>query len=130
MVKPQSPHRIVYKKEKKPKAPNTKAAQVRILFFQNDEDWCNLERLRSENCPSHSRLHQRLSWKKKIFKIEFQARKSKKKIAQDDDQTYNGGARITDFFEIRRSSRKPAKQIEEEQRAQWKQYLKEERIDG
>jgi len=85
MVKPQSPHRIVYKKEKKPKAPNTKAAQ---------------------------------------------ARKSKKKIAQDDDQTYNGGARITDFFEIRRSSRKPAKQIEEEQRAQWKQYLKEERIDG
>ena len=67
---------------------------------------------------------------KKIFKIEFQARKSKKKIAQDDDQTYNGGARITDFFEIRRSSRKPAKQIEEEQRAQWKQYLKEERIDG
>ena len=30
----------------------------------------------------------------------------------------------------RRSSRKPAKQIEEEQRAQWKQYLKEERIDG
>jgi len=85
MVKPQSPHRIVYKKEKKPKAPNTKAAQ---------------------------------------------ARKSKKKIAQDDDQTYNGGARITDFFEIRRSSRKPAKQIEEEQRALWKQYLKEERIDG
>lgn len=85
MAKPQSPHRIVYKKEKKPKAPNTKAAQ---------------------------------------------ARKSKKKIAQDDDQTYNGGARITDFFEVRRSSRKPAKQIEEEQRAMWKLYLKEERIDG
>ena len=37
MVKPQSPHRIVYKKEKKPKAPNTKAAQARILLFQNDE---------------------------------------------------------------------------------------------
>ena len=34
MVKPQSPHRIVYKKEKKPKAPNTKAAQVRLLFFR------------------------------------------------------------------------------------------------
>ena len=31
---------------------------------------------------------------------------------------------------LRRSSRKSAKQIEEEQRAQWKQYLKEERIDG
>jgi len=85
MTKPESPHRIVYKKEKKAKAPNTKAAQ---------------------------------------------ARKSKKKIQTDDDLTYNGGARITDFFEIRRSSRKPAKQIEEEQRAQWKQYLKEERIDG
>ena len=31
---------------------------------------------------------------------------------------------------LRRSSRKSASQIEEEQRAQWKQYLKEERIDG
>ena len=31
---------------------------------------------------------------------------------------------------LRRSSRKSAKQIREEQRAQWKQYLKEERIDG
>ena len=30
----------------------------------------------------------------------------------------------------RRSTRKTSKQIEEEQRAQWKQYLKEERIDG
>ena len=30
----------------------------------------------------------------------------------------------------RRSSRKSAKQIEEEQKTQWKQYLKEERIDG
>ena len=38
--------------------------------------------------------------------------------------------REKEFREIRRSTRKPAKQIEEEKRAQWKQYLKEERIDG
>ena len=38
MVKPQSPHRIVYKKEKKPKAPNTKAAQVNYSLNQGYTD--------------------------------------------------------------------------------------------
>merc|ERR1711935_570367 len=83
-----SPHRIVIKKERKPRQPNTKKDQI------------------------------------------AKTKKKTKKITEDDDVVYNGGARITDFFEIRRSSRKPAKVIEEERNAAWKTYLKEERIDG
>jgi len=83
-----SPHRIVMKKERKPRQPNTKKDQI------------------------------------------AKTKKKTKKITEDDDVVYNGGARITDFFEIRRSSRKPAKVIEEERNAAWKTYLKEERIDG
>jgi len=83
-----SPHRIVFKKERKPKQPNTKKDQIQ------------------------------------------KSKKKGKKIHEDDDKLYNNGVRITDFFEIRRSSRKPAKVIEEEKNALWKTYLKEERIDG
>jgi len=62
-------------------------------------------------------------------RLESQKRKTTK-IEKDDDKEFNGGAKITDFFEIRRSSRKPAKQIELERVEQWKTFVKEERIDG
>lgn len=88
--KHESPHKIVFKKEKKTKALNTKTDQAR----------------------------------------KSKKKSSKKKIEKDDDKEFNGGAKITDFFEIRRSSRKPAKQIELERTEQWKQFIKQERTDG
>ena len=51
-------------------------------------------------------------------------------IAEDDDVKYNAGNRITDFFEIRRSSRKPAKQIEQEKTILWRKLVRDDCTDG
>ena len=76
-----------------------------------------------------------------IFHLEFvetnfvqnskqKTKKRTKKVSVDDDVTYNGGSKITDFFDVRRSSRKPAKQIENERIASWRKLIREECIDG
>jgi len=57
-------------------------------------------------------------------------KKKTKKVEEFDDLIYNGGSRITDFFEVRRSSRKPAKQLENERNALWRKLLREECTDG
>jgi len=69
--------------------------------------------------------------KKKTEKNSKQKTKKRtKKVSVDDDVTYNGGSKITDFFDVRRSSRKPAKQIENERTALWRKLIREECIDG
>jgi len=68
--------------------------------------------------------------KEKKEKASKKTKKKTKKISVDDDITYNSGSKITDFFDVRRSSRKPAKQIENERNALWRKLIREECIDG
>lgn len=74
--------------------------------------------------------------KKEKPKVDKNGKKVKKEktkkcyIAEDDDVKYNAGNRITDFFEIRRSSRKPAKQIEQEKTILWRKLVRDDCTDG
>lgn len=124
---------LVKLKEKKVKKNVKKEASSdddRVDEENTKQDKSHLQDVKSSTDSPHKIYLRKDKKDKKSLKVPKKVKKKSKKIEKDDDITYNSGSKITDFFDVRRSSRKPAKQIENERNALWRKLIRSKTIDG